>query len=181
MLIDYLKKLRDLYLVKVRWRKYKIGKGFHAGARVSLWARDTLTIGEHFYIGRDSLIETDCIIGNHVMLGNKVALIGRYDHNFQQPGTPIRFASQVRDNDYKWRGLHDVIIVEDDVWIGYGTVVMGGVWIGAGSIIASGSIVTRDVEPYSIYAGSPAVKLKDRFDSIEDLEKHKQLYKLNYQ
>ena len=130
MFIDYLKRLRDLYLIRVKWSKYTIGKGFHAGARVSLWARDTLIIGDEFYIGRDSLIETDCIIGNHVMLGNKVAMIGRYDHNFQQPGTPIRFASQVRDSDYKWRGLHDVIIVEDDVWIGYGTVVMGGVWIG---------------------------------------------------
>ena len=180
MIFTYLKKLRDLYLVKVKWSKYKIGKGFHAGARVSLWARDTLIIGKDFYIGRDSLIETDCIIGNHVILGNKVGFIGRYDHNFQQIGVPTRFASQMRDPDYKWRGLNDPIIVEDDVWIGYGCVVMGGVWIGAGSIIASGSIVTRDVEPYSIYAGSPAVKLKDRFDTAEELEKHKELYKLNY-
>ena len=179
-MFDFLKKLRDLFLVNVIWRKYKIGKGFHAGARVRLWARDTLVIGKDFYIGRDSLIETDCIIGDHVMLGNKVAMIGRYDHNFQEVGVPIRLASQVREADYKWRGLHDIIIVEDDVWIGYGSVIMGGVWIGAGSIIASGSIVTKDVEPYSIYAGSPAVKLKDRFETAEDLEKHKELYKVNY-
>jgi len=179
-MIAFLKRMRDLYLVKFKWGRYKIGKGFHAGARVSLWARDTLIIGSDFYIGRDSLIETDCIIGNHVMLGNKVALIGRYDHNFQQIGVPTRFASQVRDLDYKWRGLNDPIIVEDDVWIGYGSVIMGGVWIGAGSIIASGSIVTKDVEPYSIYAGSPAVKLKDRFDTAEELEKHKEIYKLNF-
>lgn len=49
---------------------------------------------------------------------------------------------------------------------------MGGVKIGTGSIIAAASVVTKDVEPYSIYAGCPARKIKDRFDSEEDLAKH---------
>ena len=49
---------------------------------------------------------------------------------------------------------------------------MGGVKIGTGSIIAAASLVTKDVEPYSIYGGSPAKKIKDRFDNEADMARH---------
>ncbi|MNY79004.1 Streptogramin A acetyltransferase [compost metagenome] len=49
---------------------------------------------------------------------------------------------------------------------------MQGVVINDGAIIAAGSVVTKDVEAYSIYAGNPARKIKNRFDSEEDLEQH---------
>ncbi len=55
------------------------------------------------------------------------------------------------------------IIVEDDVWIGYGSIILSGVKIGKGSIIAAGSIVTKDVMPYSIVGGNPAKLIKKRF------------------
>lgn len=55
------------------------------------------------------------------------------------------------------------IIVDDDVWIGYGATIMSGVRIGQGAIIAAQSIVTRDVPPYTIVAGNPAKILKHRF------------------
>lgn len=57
------------------------------------------------------------------MLGNKVGLIGRYDHNYQQIGVPIRLASQIRHHDYSWKGLNLKVVIEDDVWIGYGTII----------------------------------------------------------
>lgn len=179
-LIGVLKKLRDWYLVHVKWRRYKIGTHFHAGARVNLWARDKLEIGDWFYIGRDSFIEANCIIGDYVIFGNRVAIVGRYDHHYQQLGAPTRLASQMRDKDYNWKGLEGITVIEDDVWVGYGTTIMSGVRIGQGSIIAAGSLVTRDVEKFSIYGGSPAKKLKDRFDSEEDLQKHLLLYNKKY-
>ena len=49
---------------------------------------------------------------------------------------------------------------------------MSGVNIANGTIIAAGSVVTHDTEPYSIYAGVPAKKIRDRFDNKEDLKKH---------
>jgi acetyltransferase-like isoleucine patch superfamily enzyme len=55
------------------------------------------------------------------------------------------------------------IIVEDDVWIGFDTVVLSGARIGRGSIIAAGSVVTGEVPPYSIYGGRPGRVLKARF------------------
>jgi len=129
-------------------------------------------IGKNFYIGRDSFIESDVIIGDNVIWANRVALVGRYDHHYQQIGVPVRLASQIRDDDYNWLGLNSLTIIGDDVWVGYGVTIIGGVNIGKGSIIAAGSVVTKDTEPYTIYAGVPARKIKDRFKSKEDLEEH---------
>lgn len=55
------------------------------------------------------------------------------------------------------------IIIGNDVWIGDNVFIMSGVTIGDGACIAASSVVTRDVEPYSIYGGIPAKKLKNRF------------------
>ncbi len=52
--------------------------------------------------------------------------------------------------------------------------------MGQGSIIASGSVVTRDVEPYSIYGGVPAKKIGNRFEKNADLQEHIRLYLLDY-
>ena len=68
------------------------------------------------------------------------------------------------------------VSISDDVWVGYGSIILSGIKIGQGSIIAAGSVVTKDVEPYSIYAGVPAKKVKDRFSSDIDKEKHIRLY-----
>lgn len=167
-----IKKLRNWYLVHVKYRNYKIGKGFHAGARVKIWGKSRIEIGKNFYIGRDSFIESNVVIGDNVIWANRVALVGRYDHHYQQPGVPVRLASQIRDKDYSWKGLDQITIIENDVWVGYGSTILSGVTIHEGSIIAAGSLVTKDVEPYSIYAGVPAKRVRDRFDSQEDLEKH---------
>ena len=170
-----IKQLRLCYLKKVKWRHFTIGENMHAGLRVSLWARQQLSIGNNFYIGRDSQIETDCIVGDNVIFGNKVGIVGKYDHHFQQLGVPIRMASRIRDIDYSWKGLDSLTVIEDDVWIGYGSTIMGGVRIRKGAIIAAGSVVTKDVEAYSIYGGNPAKKIAWRFTSEEDLDKHIQL------
>lgn len=57
--------------------------------------------------------------------------------------------------------------VGNDVWFGYQSMVMPGVTIGDGAIIASGSVVTSDVEPYTIVGGNPAVPIKRRFDEAD--------------
>ncbi len=175
-IISYIKKCRNNFLRKVVYRKYEIAEGFHAGVRVRIWAKNHVKIGKQFYIGRDSFIESDVIIGDYVIWANRVALVGRYDHHYRQIGTPVRLASQIRDDDYNWLGLKEVTIIEDDVWVGYNSTIMSGVKIGIGSIIAAGSVVTKDVEPYTIYGGVPAKKIKNRFNSEEELLMHKKLY-----
>ena len=54
------------------------------------------------------------------------------------------------------------IIIEDDGWIGAGSIILAGVTIRKGAVIAAGSVVNRDVEGFAIYGGIPAKKLKSR-------------------
>ena len=54
------------------------------------------------------------------------------------------------------------IIIGNDVWIGYGAQIMSGVTVGDGAVIAAGSIVTKDVLPYTVVGGVPAKKIKER-------------------
>lgn len=54
-------------------------------------------------------------------------------------------------------------IIGNDVWIGYHTLIMPGIKIGDGAIIASNSVVTKNVEPYTIVGGNPAQQIRKRF------------------
>lgn len=62
-------------------------------------------------------------------------------------------------------------VVGNDVWIGYGATIMPGIKIGDGAIIATKSVVTKDVEPYTIVGGNPAKVIRKRFseEKINDL------------
>lgn len=162
-----LRKIYDLYLYHIKWRKYDIGKKLHASRRVVFWAKNNIKIGDNFYIGRYSQIECDAIIGKNVIFANCVALVGRYDHNYQQIGTPTRLASQIRNPDYNWKGINSKVIIEDDVWVGYGSIILSGVTIRRGAIVAAGSVVTKDVDPYCIVAGNPAKFIRFRFNEDE--------------
>ena len=62
------------------------------------------------------------------------------------------------------------IVIGNDVWIGAKATIFGGVKIGDGAVIGAGSVVTKDVEPYSIVAGNPAKFIKNRFTK-EQIEK----------
>lgn len=79
------------------------------------------------------------------------------------------------------------IIVDDDVWIGYGATILSGVHIGQGAVVAAGAVVSHDVPPYAIVGGVPAKVIKYRFEpemiaellkidygklTKEDIEKH---------
>jgi len=171
-LVNSFKKIRDSYLVNLKWKDYKIGSNFHAGRGVVLWAKNSINIGKSFYIGRYSHIGCDTQIGDYVIFGTYVSLVGRYDHDYHQVGIPIRIASQIRDKDYKWKGLNSKVVIGNDVWIGHRSIIISGVKIGDGSIVAAGSVVTNDVEPYSIYGGIPARKISNRFNSNKDLSEH---------
>lgn len=172
----YLKKWRDMYLMKIKWRRYSLGSGFHAGRGVVLWAKNYINIGRNCYIGRYSQIECDTRIGDNVIIANSVAFVGRYDHHYQTIGVPIRLSPQIRDDDYGWRGSDLAVVIGNDVWIGYGAIILSGVNVGNYSIIAAGSVVTKDVEPFSIVGGNPAKQIGFRFDTDELKQKHAALY-----
>ena len=164
--------LRDWYLVNIKWKNYTFGKNFHAGKNVIMWGKSHIVIGDNCYIGRNTQIECNATIGNDVLLANNVAFIGKYDHHYKQVGTSIRKSSQIRQSEYSWLELGREVYVGDDVWIGYGAIVLSGVKIANGCIISAGSVLTKDTEPYMIYAGVPAKQVAKRFDSDDDLADH---------
>lgn len=132
----------------------------------------SITIGSHCYIGKDVTVETNAAFGSYVLIGNRVGFVGRHDHDFSQVGIPVRFG--------RWVGARvdlsphraEAVVIEDDVWIGYGSTVLSGVTIGRGAIVAAGAVVTKDVAPYSIVGGNPAKLLGQRLprDRISEHE-----------
>ena len=68
------------------------------------------------------------------------------------------------DKSYEEATTKGAIVVEDDVWIGSGVLILSGVKIGKGTVVAAGSVVTSSTEPYSIVGGVPAKLIKKRFD-----------------
>ena len=103
------------------------------------------------------------------MFGPEVMIIGG-NHNTCVPG---KFMYDVHEK----RHQDDLdIIIEDDVWIGSRSIILSGVRIGRGAIIGAGSVVTRNVMPYCVVAGSPAHVIKHRWTTEQALLHEKSLY-----
>jgi acetyltransferase-like isoleucine patch superfamily enzyme len=148
----------------------EVGDNVHIGIGSILWAPHRLTVADDVYIGKFCTLECDGSIGRFTMIANNVGLIGRYDHDHRAIGVPIRKAPWIGSPDYKGLGLGLQLIVGEDVWMGFGAVVLSGVTIGRGAIVAAGSVVTRDIPPYAIVGGNPARTLTMRFTPDEIIE-----------
>ena len=118
-------------------------------------------IGDFFFCNFDCHIIDlyDVRIGDHVQFGPKVSII-TVNH-------PLDAAER-----RKGAATGAPIVIEDDVWIGARSVIMSGVIISKGSIVAAGSVVTTNIPSCEIWGGVPARKIKDRFKSEEEKEKH---------
>lgn len=112
--------------------------------------------------------EATVSIGNYCSIGPSVKFLVGGEHNYRRIST-WPFQSKVYGQ--KTQGaLHRDIVVEDDVWIGYDSLVMSGVTIGKGSVIGARSIVTRDVPPYSIYVGNRVIKQRFSQEVIDKIK-----------
>ena len=134
-------------------------------------------VGNHSQIGPHSLFWTTYAkirIGNYVIMGPNVTIITG-DHRTDLIGKHI---IEVFDEEKLPENDADVVI-EDGAWICSNVTILKGVTIGEGSVIASGSVVTKSTEPYGIYGGVPASKIKYRF-TPEKLEDHIKLLKEKY-
>lgn len=123
--------------------RYLYGDEYSLSHFQPLWNYDKLYIGNYVCIGAEAII---------LMGGNNTH---RMDWFSCYP-----FMEKIKDA-YISKG--DTII-HDGVWIGMRAIIMPGVQIGEGAVIAANSVVTKDVAPYSIVGGNPAVFIKNRFD-----------------
>jgi acetyltransferase-like isoleucine patch superfamily enzyme len=130
---------------------------------VTIWAPNRIIeFGHRVQFGPGCVIQCDIRFGNHILVANNVAFVGRHDHRIDIVGKTIWDSP---------RGPDLMTIVEDDVWIGHGSIILAGVRIGRGAVVAAGSVVLKDVEPYSVVAGVPAARVKERF-TPDDVIRH---------
>lgn len=174
--MKFVKKLKLLRckLLLARHRNITIGKNTTFGRNTIFWAPNRMNIGNNVYIGKFCTIQADIEMGDNIEIANNVGLIGRYDHDYTKIGVSIKDAPWIGDDNYDFKGKNLKIVIEDDVWIGYGSVVFTGVRIGRGAIVAAGSIVTKDVPPYAIVAGNPA-KIKGYRFTEEQIQEHEKI------
>ncbi len=114
----------------------------------------SINIGQYSEINSFSIIYSggsNIKIGENVIIGPNVNFIG-YNHCFKQLDIPIK----------KQKNLIRNITIHNDVWIGASCSILAGVTIGEGAVIGAGSIVNKDIEPYSINVGNPCKQIKSR-------------------
>lgn len=174
IVISVLRRIRVLIVITGKGRYLKYGKNLHLGANVRLWAPNSLSIGDNVYIGKDVHIECDTAIGNNVLIANRVGFVGRNDHDFNVIGVPVRFSPWIGANNSNLNPSK--VEIGEDVWIGFGAIVLSGVKIGKGSIVGAGSVVVKDLPEYSIAVGVPAKRIGSRF-SPDDIARHE--FKIN--
>ena len=117
---------------------------------VGLKIGDNSAIGAYSFLGAQGGIT----IGNDVIMGPRVNFHAE-NHKYDNLNIPIRLQGETRQG----------IMIEDDCWVGAGSIFLDGVHVGTGSIVAAGSVVTKDIPAYSIVAGSPARVIKKRNDA----------------
>ena len=118
-----------------------------------------ITIGDHCLINHNCVLQAgksaagSITLGNYVHMGANTIILG-FNHGFYTTEEPTI------EQDY----LDAAVVIEDDVWLGAGSIILAGVTIGKGAIIAAGAVVNKDVPEYAIVGGVPAKILKNRKD-----------------
>jgi acetyltransferase-like isoleucine patch superfamily enzyme len=102
-------------------------------------------------------------IGNFVSIGADVLFILGGNHQTTTILTYPLYSKLIKLSPEQDALTKGPIIIEDEVWIGTRAVILSGVRIGKGAIIAAGSVVTKNVPPYTIFGGNPARLIKNRF------------------
>ena len=143
--------IKKLYFT-TRYSKLTLGKNFKCGPQCSFSIKNTIIIKDDFYMGRNCHLACNLEIGNDVMFGSYVSCVGG-DHNIDDIN--VKMNSSGRDE-------LKTTIIEDNVWIGHGSIIMHGIKIETGAVIAAGAVVTKDVPPYSIFGGNPAKLIRKR-------------------
>lgn len=135
--------------------RIEIGDDCRIMAGAYLWStpRGRIRIGPRTYLGEHVHVVSDMAIeiGADVLIA-PFCYLQDSDHGFDDPDRPIR----------EQPSKTSPIVIEDDVWLGAHTIVTRGVRIGRGAVIGANSVVTHDVPPGTVAAGSPARPIGSR-------------------
>lgn len=139
--------------------KIRIGANSRIMGQLFLFdAAGAIQIGRECFVGPNSKIWSAkrIKIGDRVLISHNVNIHDNISHPVD---AKIRHVEFVR---FYQSGVHDdvdlrsmEVVIEDDVWIGFNSIVLKGVTIGRGAIIGAGSVVTKNVDPWTINVGNP--------------------------
>ena len=123
-----------------------------------------IKIGEWCYVGEGSRIwsAASIEIGNRVLISHSVNIFDSLTHPLQAAARHEQVKQIFEQGHPRQISLDESPVkICDDAWIGAGAIVLRGVTIGEGGVVAAGAVVTKDVLPYSIVAGNPAVLVRE--------------------
>ena len=125
---------------------------------------NNIRIGFATTLGVNNILSGDITIGKYCQIGADVA-IHATNHPISSMTTYIN--KNLFGGELKALKEENKIVIGNDVWIGHGVIIVGNVTVGNGAVLAAGSVVTKDVAPYTIVVGVPAKPIRKRFsDSI---------------
>lgn len=134
-----------------------LGEGTYVNENSNLYA---VNIGRYTSIADNVSV----VVGKHPISDFVTMYPSFYYDTTNQLGFTIHKGKPLFDTDKCIDGTKNVsAIIGNDVWVGSHVIILGGVTIGDGAVIAAGSVVTKDVEPYSIVGGVPAKHIKYRY------------------
>lgn len=171
------------WLFKLKGRlRYQVLTVGHS-SRVAFWRIKPVT-NNHLIIGRQSIVETKIVferdraavsvgdrtfigagmmtVAHNITIGNDVMIawgVSVSDHNSHS----VVFSERMDDvvdwlkGEKNWSNVrYAPVRVCDKVWIGFDSIILKGTTIGEGAVVGAGSVVTKDVPPWTIVAGNPA-------------------------
>ena len=134
----------------------------YVGRNCEIGTKKNISIGYNSSIQDRCVILGEVQIGRHCLFAPNVYLSSGIHNYANEPYLYIK--DQDRLSDERGDRHSKKVIIEDDVWLGINVVVMDGVTIGKGSVVGANSVVTKNIEQYSIVAGSPAKLIKKRLN-----------------
>lgn len=180
---NVIKKILYYFLNAVECRQNVTVSGFSRGVHnVTCEGKNTIPdrcnfsgeikLGYATTLGYNNFIHGNVVIGKYCQLGADVAI-----HATNHPTSYL--TTYINNNLFSGalKSLKDQkkIVIGHDVWIGHNVIIVGEVTVGNGAVLAAGSVITKDVPPYTIVGGVPAKEIRKRFpdliiDEIEKLE-----------
>ncbi|RJQ60599.1 MAG: acyltransferase [Stygiobacter sp.] len=154
-----LRLIPDIFLGNFVRRMFYQIKLKSCGKKLNIASNCVIEVPQNIEVGNNVGLNVNCwisgggglFIGNDVLIGPNV-IIHSANHKFDRLDIPIR----LQGHEFK------KIIIEDDVWVGAGTIILAGVTVHKGAILAAGAVVTQDVPSLAIVGGVPAKILKYR-------------------
>jgi len=146
--------IKRKYLTRRNCRSVNNPYGAFISGNVEISCPKSVYVGRNTYINGGYLVASE---NSKIVIGDNCLI--SYDVHIR---TGMHIYADRNQLISKQGSREADIVIGNDVWIGFGAQILSGVHIADGCVIGAGAIVTKDTEPYGVYVGVPARKIKER-------------------